>query len=185
MTNKKKTTYIRFLGAINEKNIRTLINNIDQKVSEKTDRFVIMISSGGGNVFFGLSAYNYLRGIPADVITHNFGSVNSVAIVLYCSGTIRYCVPHAMFLMHGVAAGFPQNANLEASHLEERLKALRMDEENIAGVIAEHTKKSEEQIIQDMSKRIVLNPEKAVEYGLVTDIKKELYEKGAELINIQ
>jgi ATP-dependent protease ClpP protease subunit len=35
-------------------------------------------------VFHGLTAYNYLKGIPATVTTHNIGSVDSIGVALYC-----------------------------------------------------------------------------------------------------
>jgi ATP-dependent protease ClpP protease subunit len=90
----------------------------------------------GGSVFHGLSAYNYLKGLPANITTHNFGSVDSIGVVLYCAGATRLSVPQARFLLHGVSANFPQNTSLEEKQLEERLKGLKIDNENIAKVVA-------------------------------------------------
>jgi len=135
-------------------------------------------------VFHGLSAYNFLKGIPARVVTHNFGSVDSMGVVLLCAGDRRLTVPHARFLLHGVQANFPQGAALEEKQLEERLKGLQIDIENIAGVIAATTGRSEKQVAKDMLNRTTLNPEQAVEYGLVHEIKEELLPAGAELLSI-
>jgi len=65
---------------------------VQQKLKEGTGRFVILISSMGGNVFSGISAYNFLKGIPAEVWTHNFGSTDSIAVVLFCAGSKRFSV---------------------------------------------------------------------------------------------
>lgn len=180
-----KTVCIRFMGAVNEQSIGPLLNLVEQKLKEGTSQFVLLISSPGGSVFHGLSAYNYLKGIPAEVITHNFGSVISVALVLYCAGKKRLSVPHGTFLIHGVVSNFPQGAALDDKQLEERLKGLRLDEQNIAGVIAATTGRSERQVYQDMLKRLTLSPEKAVEYGLVHDITEHLIDPEWELHSIQ
>ncbi len=184
MSSSKKTVYIRFFAGVNSNSVNTLISVIDQKLKEGAERFVILISSAGGSVFHGLSAYNYLTGIPAEIITHNFGSVDSIASVLFCAGSKRYSVPHARFLLHGVAISFSQGMSLEEKQLEEKLKGLKLDIENIARVIAANTKKSKEEIIQAMLDRATLNAEEAKEFGLVHEIKTELLETGAELIAI-
>ena len=180
-----KPVVIKFFAPIIDATINALMNAIDQKMRQGVRDFTILISSPGGSVFHGLSAYNYLKGLPATITTHNFGSVNSVAVVLYCAGSRRLSVPQAMFLLHGVGADFKQNEHLEEKQLEERLKGLRMDIENIAKVIAANTGKSVEEVTDAMLERTTLNPEEALAWGLVHEIKSELFEAGSELISIQ
>ena len=69
--------------------------------------------------------------------------------------------------------------------IAERLRALQVDTENIAGIIAANTNRSEPQVLQDMLDRIALNPEEALAYGLVHEIIEEVFPAGAELISIQ
>src|SRR3990170_5480628 len=128
-----KTAYIKFFAPIVEESVKALISAAEQKLGDGASRLVLLISTPGGNVFGGLSAYNFLRGMPIEVVTHNFGSVDSIGVVLYCAGSKRLCVPHARFLLHGVQAQFAQSSSLEEMQLEERLKALKIDTENIAG----------------------------------------------------
>ena len=180
---KPKTKYIKLFAAINQQSINALMNVVDQELKGGIERFVLLISSPGGSDFYGLSAYNFLKGIPAEVITHNFGSVDSIAAVLFCTGNKRYSVPHARFLLHGVAASF-EKAAFEEKQLEERLKSLQIDMQNIAGVIAATTRKTEKEIFDAMVERTTLNPEQAREFGLVHEIKEELIEPGADLISI-
>jgi ATP-dependent protease ClpP protease subunit len=179
-----KTAYIKFFAGVNQASISALMAAVEQKLREGADEFVVLMSSLGGSVFHGLSAYNFLKGIPAAVTTHNFGSVDSIGVVLFCAGTRRFSVPHARFLLHAVQANFSQGASLEEQQLEERLKGLRIDIENIAGVIAANTGRSEESVAQDMLNRTTLNPEQAVDYGLVHEIKEQLLPPGAELVSI-
>ena len=120
-------TVIKFFAPVIDVTINALMNAIDQKMQQGQRDFTILISSPGGSVFHGLSAYNYLKGLPVEVTTHNFGSVDSIGVVLYCGGAKRLSVPQARFLLHGVSANFPQGASLEEKQLEERLKGLKID----------------------------------------------------------
>ena len=127
-------TVIKFFAPVIDITINALMEAIDQKMKQGQKDFVLLISSPGGSVFHGLSAYNYLKGLPANIVTHNFGSVDSIGVILYCGGKIRLSVPQARFLLHGARANFQQNESLEEKQLEERLKGLKIDVENIAKV---------------------------------------------------
>ncbi len=74
---------------------------------------------------------------------------------------------------------------MEEKQLEERLKGLRIDIENIAKVIAENTGKSVKDVTNAMLERTTLNPEEARSWGLVHEIKSQLFETGSEVISIQ
>ena len=77
-------TVIKFFAPVVAATINPLMNAIDERMKQGKRNFILLVSSPGGSVFHGLSAYNYLKGVPAQIITHNFGSVDSVGVVLYC-----------------------------------------------------------------------------------------------------
>jgi ATP-dependent Clp protease protease subunit len=180
-----KPVVIRFFAPVIDATVNALMSAVDQKMKQGIKDFIILISSPGGSVMHGLSAYNYLKGLPASITTHNFGSVDSIGIVIYCAGSRRLSVPQARFLLHGVSAQFRGEQNLEEKLLEERLKGLRVDMENIAKVIAANTGKNAEDITDAMIERTALNPEEAQSWGLVHEIESELFESGSEVIAIQ
>lgn len=180
-----KPVVIRFFAPVIDASVNALTGAIDQKMKQGIKDFIILISSPGGSVFHGLSAYNYLKGLPASITTHNFGSVDSIGIVLYCAGSTRLSVPQARFLFHGVNVQFRGEQNLDDKLLEERLKGLRIDVENIAKVIAANTGKSAQDVTNAMLDRIALNPEEARSWGLVHEIRSKLFEEGSEVIAIQ
>jgi len=180
-----KPVVIKFFAPVIDVTINALMTSIDQKMKQGITNFIVLISSPGGSVFHGLSAYNYLKGLPATITTHNFGSVDSIGVVLYCGGSKRLSVPQARFLLHGVSINFEQGANLEEKQLEEKLKGLRIDIENIAKVIAANTGKSVKEVTDAMLERTTLNPEEAKSWGLVHGIESELFEAGSEVISIQ
>jgi len=180
-----KPVVIRFFAPVIDATVNALMSAIDQKMKQGIKDFIILISSPGGSVIHGLSAYNYLKGLPASITTHNFGSVDSIGIVIYCAGSKRLSVPQARFLFHGVSAQFRGEQNLDEKLLEERLKGLRIDMENIAKVIAANTGKSAKDVTDAMFERITLNPEEAQSWGLVHEINSRLFEEGSEVIAIQ
>ena len=179
-----KVVYIRFFAAVNPKSANALMQVVQQKLKEGTERFVLLISSMGGNVFSGISAYNFLKGIPAEVWTHNFGSADSIAVVLFCAGSKRFSVPHARFLLHGIGFDITQSTRFDERLLDERIKTLAADRENISRVIADNTGKQIEDIERDILAGTVLNSDQAKDYGLVHEVKSELVQKGVEIITI-
>ncbi len=181
---KVKPVVIKFFAPVNDVTINALMGTIDRKMKEGISNFIILISSPGGTVFHGLSAYNYLKGLPVTITTHNFGSLDSISVILFCGGSKRLSVPQARFLLHGVSFSFRQNENLEEKQLEERLKGLKIDTENIAKVISANTNKSVEEITAAMLERATLNPDEAKSWGLVHEIKSDLFESESEVISI-
>ena len=179
------TFYVKFFAPVMQDSINVLMQVVDKKLSQGAQKMGLLISTPGGDVFHGISAYNYLKGIPLEITTHNFGSADSIGVVLFCAGSKRLSVPHARFLLHGVMSNFPGPVSLEEKQLEERLKGLQIDMGNIARIIADTVKKDRQEILNDMLNRTTLYPEQAIKYGLVHEIKSELFEAGAEVISIQ
>ena len=176
-----KETYIRFMAPVMPQTSDQLFKIIDQKVAQKFEKIHLMLSSPGGSVFHGISIYNFLRGAPIEVDTYNFGSVDSIGVILFCAGKHRCSVPHARFLIHGVRFNINGNASFDEKQLEEHLKGLKIDQTNIARVISDTTGKPLHKIEDDMNSRITLNPTEAKDYGLVHEIKSALFPIDADL----
>ena len=66
--------------------IKIMTKIVDKKLHDKYDQLNLLLSSPGGSVFHGLSVYNFLKGAPIEVYTYNFGSVDSIGVVIYCAG---------------------------------------------------------------------------------------------------
>lgn len=175
---------IRFLAPVNNQTADQLFKAIDLKINQGCKKLHLLISSPGGSVFHGLSLYNYLKGIPVEVLTYNFGSVDSIGVVIYCAGKKRFSVPHSRFLIHGVKFNINGNLSIDEKQLEEYLKGLQIDQRNIAKVIADNTKKTIEDIERDMHNRTTLNPDEAKSYGLTHEVTSELVKPGVEMITI-
>lgn len=170
--------WIRFMAPVNQTTAGALIQCIDHVVHGGCDHIHLMISSPGGSVFHGLSLHNYLRGLHFPVTTYNFGSVDSIGVVIFCAGAQRVCVPHARFLIHGVSLNVNGSITLDAKGIEEYLKSVHIDAENIARVIADTCGKSQREVEGHMIERTTLTPQQARDYGLVTNVEKSLYQGG-------
>ncbi len=176
-----KECYIRFMAPVIPQTSDQLLRIIDQKIAQKFEKLHLMISSPGGSVFHGLSIYNYLKGAPIKIDTYNFGSVDSIGVVIYCAGEKRFSVPHSRFLLHGVRFNFNGNVSLDEKQIEEHLNGLKIDQLNIARVIADNTGKSTDKIFEDMNNRTTLNPTEAKDYGLTHEISSNLLPVNADL----
>lgn len=74
---------------------------------------------------------------------------------------------------------------LTVEDLRELLGSVDRDNENMAGIIASATNKSEKEILEKLRQRTNLNSEQAKEFGLVHEIKEKLFEPGSEVIVIK
>jgi ATP-dependent Clp endopeptidase proteolytic subunit ClpP len=175
-----KEAYIRFMASVVPQTTDQLFKIIDLKIKEKYEKIHLMISSPGGSVFHGLSLYNFLKGAPIEIETYNFGSVDSIGVIIFCSGKRRYSVPHARFLIHGVRFNISGNASFDEKQIDEHLKSLKIDQHNIARVIADTTGKPAHKIEEDMNNRTTLNPNEAKDYGLVHEVKSQLFPIDAD-----
>lgn len=176
-----KEAYIRFMAPVTPETADGLLKIVDKKLEEKCERIHLMISSPGGLVFYGLSLFNFLRGAPVEVFTYNFGSVDSIGVVIFCAGRTRFSVPHARFLLHGVRFNISGKASFDDKQIDEHLKSLRIDQQNIARVIADTVQKPFDKVADDMNNRITLNATEAKDYGLIHEIKSQLFPIDADL----
>ena len=179
---KKEVVYIMFFAKIDYNSIGKLTQLVLDQLRAGVERFILLLSSPGGIVISGISGYNFLVGIPAEVIMHNYGSVDSIAAILFCAGSKRFCVPHATFTLHGVTLDIQSHLTFNEKILAERVSSMRADREIMSRVISETTGRTHAQVERDILEGIVLDSEQALEYGLVHEIKTELFEKDAKVL---
>lgn len=181
-----KPLVIKFFAEVNPQTASLLMNAIDNALKNGVKDITLLLSTPGGSVFHGISIYNYLKGLPIEkLVTHNFGSVDSIGVIIFCAGKERYSSPQARFLIHGVSANFMERTSLEEPQLEERLKGLKIDVENIAKIISANTNKKISQVTQSMLERTTLNPEQAKKWELIHGVKSELFTVDSDIISIQ
>jgi len=179
-----RQTYINYAASVDDRTVAQLFTTIQNKLQQNTNRFIILISSPGGMVRSGVSAYNFLKGLPAEVITHSYGQTDSIAVILFCAGSKRYSSRNARFLIHGIGFDAQAGQRFDERLLKEKLQQLENDRVTISKIISENSTRSLEKIEKDMLEGKVWTPEEAMTYGLVHEIREPLFEKGAEVIGI-
>ena len=181
MTNE---TYIRLTAAITPASTERLLQIVDEKYRSGIKRLHLLLSTPGGAVPHGITLYNFLKGIPMEIYTHNFGTVDSIGVIVFCAGVKRYSVSDARFFLHPVGADITSPTRIDEHWLLERSQSLKIDQNNIARIIAKTTERDLQSIVQDIAKRHTLNPEEALQYGLVSEIKDNVLPANADFIAI-
>lgn len=176
----EKTAVIRFFSDVNPGSVGMLLQTVDAQFKGGVRKFVILISSGGGDVLSGFMAYNYLKGLPIEVTTFNVGNVDSSASVLYCAGTKRYAVPEARFIIHEVSLTFTANGpgvmTIDLPSLEAQVSLLKGQESSIARILSSTVGKPQSEAEARIHAQAALSSEEAKKWGLVQDIRTQLFD---------
>jgi ATP-dependent protease ClpP protease subunit len=175
--------YINFNLGISPESTQVFFKIIQEQLSKGMQKLHLLISSPGGGVDSGIAIYNFLKGLPIEVNTHNYGSCDSIAALVFCAGKNRYTVNNSRFLIHGIGITI-QNQRFNESQLKETMESIKNQRETISKIIGKECNRKIEDVEGDMLKGIILTPKEAIDYGLATEIKDELIPKGINFINV-
>jgi ATP-dependent Clp protease protease subunit len=128
----------------------------------------LYINSPGGVIASGLAIYDTMQLIRPPVSTICVGMAASMATVLLCSGVKgkRYALPNATIHMHQAIGG----AQGQASDIAIAAREIMRLQEIIRNILVKQTGQTMEKIIHDTDRDFYLNPQQAVEYGIVDEI---------------
>jgi len=128
----------------------------------------LYIQSPGGVISAGLAIYDTMQLIRPDVSTICVGMAASMGTLLLCAGAKgkRYALPNSTIHMHQAFGG----AQGQAADVEIAAREIMRMQELIRGIIAKHTGQPLEKIVHDTDRDFYLNPQQAVEYGIVDEI---------------
>lgn len=126
------------------------------------------INSPGGSIYAGLAIYDTMQWLRPDISTVCMGMAMSMGAVLLTAGEKgkRYCLPHSTMLIHQPLGG----AEGQAADIEITAREILRLRRNLYEILANHTGQTPERILQDSDRNYYLNPQQAVEYGLVDEI---------------
>ena len=137
--------------------------------SENPDKDInLYINSPGGSVSAGLAIYDTMQFIRCEVSTMCVGQAASMGAVLLAAGAKekRLCLPHSRVMIHQPMGGFQGQASDIDIHAREILKVRAQLNE----ILAEHTGQSVDQIAKDTERDNFMDPQQAVEYGLIDKV---------------
>jgi len=138
----------------------------------------LYIHCPGGIISAGLAIYDTMQLVQPDVSTICVGLAASMGTLLLCSGAKgkRYALPNSTIHMHQAFGG----AQGQAADIEIAAREIMRIQDIIRGIIAKHTGQSLEKIVHDTDRDFYLNPQQAVEYGIVDDILSKPSEETTE-----
>ena len=125
----------------------------------------LYVNSPGGSGYAGMAIYDAMQHVRPDVQTICCGMGMSAAAMIMSGGAPgkRYALPHAKLMIHQGTAGFrgaPADIQIAAREIAETTRQM-------AEVIALHSSRTVEQVVEDIDRDRFMTPTEAIEYGLI------------------
>jgi ATP-dependent Clp protease protease subunit len=128
----------------------------------------LYIHSPGGVISAGLAIYDTMQLIKPDVSTICVGLAASMGTVLLCAGAKgkRYALPNATIHMHQALGG----AQGQAADIVIAAREITRQQDILKDIFVKHTGQTMDKITHDTDRDYYLNPQEAVEYGLIDEV---------------
>jgi ATP-dependent Clp protease protease subunit len=161
---------IIFLGSdVRDDNANAICAQLLLLAAEDPDKDIwLYINSPGGSVTAGMAIFDTMQFVTPDVATVAMGLAASMGQFLLSAGTPgkRYATPHARIMMHQPSGGIGGTASDIKIQAEQMLHIKRQ----MAGLIAEHTGQTVDQIEKDSDRDRWFTADQARAYGFVDHV---------------
>lgn len=175
--------YVNFQAPINMATTQQLMATCTQLTGQGFKEIYLLLSTPGGQVMAGLTAYNVLRGLPAKILTHNVGNIDSIGNAIFLAGEERIACPHSTFMFHGAGADV-QNARMEEKNLREMLDSILADQVRIGTIIQERTTIDADEARELFREARTKDANFALAKGIVTKIEDVKIAPGAPIVSL-
>jgi len=135
---------------------------------DPTKDIQIYLNSPGGSVYAGLGIYDTMQYIKSDVATICTGMAASMGAVLLCAGTPgkRTALKHSRVMIHQPLGG----AQGQASDIEITAREIIKLKKELYDIIAHHSGKSYDQVLEDGDRDFWMTSQEAKEYGMIDEV---------------
>jgi ATP-dependent Clp protease, protease subunit len=128
----------------------------------------LYINSPGGSAYAGMAIYDTMQYVRPDVSTVCIGMGMSAGAMILCGGAAgkRYALPNAKLMIHQGSAGFsgtPADIQIQAREVLETMQRM-------AEVIAHHSGRPVDEVLEDIDRDRFMTAKEAVEYGLIDQV---------------
>jgi len=125
----------------------------------------LYVNSPGGSAYAGMAIYDAMQHVHPDVRTVCCGIGMSAAAMILAGGAAgkRFALPHAKMMIHQGSAGFrgaPADIQIAAREIAETTRQM-------AELIAHHSGRTVDQVMEDIDRDRFMTPAEAIEYGLI------------------
>ena len=163
---------IIFLGTpVNDAVASSIVAQMLFLESEDPEKDInLYINSPGGVVSSGFAIYDTMQYVKCDVATTCVGMAASMGALLLAGGATgkRNLLPNSRVMIHQPLGG----VRGQASDIEIEAQEILRIKKLISEILAEHSGKSVDQVMEDTDRNNWLSAEEAKEYGLIDNIMK-------------
>jgi ATP-dependent Clp protease protease subunit len=168
---------IIFLGTpVNDAVASSIVAQMLFLESEDPEKDInLYINSPGGVVSSGFAIYDTMQYVKCDVATTCVGMAASMGALLLAGGAAgkRNLLPNSRVMIHQPLGG----VRGQASDIEIEAQEILRIKKLISEILAEHSGKSVDQVMEDTDRNNWLSAEEAKEYGLIDNIMKRKKEE--------
>ncbi len=161
---------IVFLGTSIDDNVANIIiaQLLFLESEDPAKDIFLYINSPGGYLTSGLAIYDTMQYVKPPIVTMCIGQAASMGAVLLAGGEKgkRYALPHSRILIHQPLGG----AQGQASDIDIQAKEILRMRSEINKIFTKHTGQPIEKIAADTERDFFMNPEQAIEYGIIDQI---------------
>ena len=161
-----KERIIFCVGPVNDDMANLIVAQMLFLESENPDKDIHMyINSPGGSVTAGMAIHDTMKFIRPDISTMVLGQAASMGAFLLSAGTKgkRFALKNSRVMIHQPLGGYQGQASDILIHTEEIIKIRHM----LNSLMAEYTGKDVEQLAKDTERDNFMDPNAAMDYGLV------------------
>jgi ATP-dependent Clp protease protease subunit len=169
--NKLYEERIIFLGVqVDDASANDVMAQLLHLEHEDPDRDITMyINSPGGSFTSLMAIYDTMQFVRPDIQTVCLGQAASAAAVLLAAGTAgkRLALPNARVLIHQPAT---EGTYGQVSDLEIQANEIQRVRRLLETTLARHTKKSPDEVRNDIERDKILTAAEAQEYGIIDEV---------------
>jgi ATP-dependent protease ClpP protease subunit len=177
---------LSFVGPIQYPATKNLRNACCQAVNSGASILTLLISSPGGSTVEGFALYHFLRSLPVELTTHNIGSIESIANIVFISGVKRFACSNTRFMYHDLTWTYGQQETLDRDQMRQRAESLDADAHQFIEIFKSHTSLTDEDFktLQLLQQPNLIRPDRAKEIGIIQEITDAKIAAGIPFWNV-
>ena len=147
------------IGTYGEVSMQSVANQV--KELGDVDKYLVLINSGGGEVYEGYAIRDFLLSLGKPITTRGIGIVGSIASVIFLAGTKRQLYTNTRFLIHNPFT-FGEG---DADELQRRADELRVIENDLLDFYHQETGTDKETL------KALMQEDKLIDSSLANELK--------------
>lgn len=159
---------VELVGDVDADSVNALIRELRYLQRQDPEgEITLYINSPGGSLDSGLALYDVLQAVSCPIRTVCMGLAASMAALLFISGNRRDMLPHSRLMIHDPLIPQTGGSALRLKAVSDDLMETR---QITAQIIAEHSGRSMEEVLEKTATDSFFRAEEAVAFGLADNI---------------